>query len=328
MDTLLQIERQESIERQYNRKHIDGYIKTSITNNPAMQNKLEAGIQLIHEYMGKDYYPSKNARIKQLENLDIPSLVLELFIGIAYCQQEVLFTSITAQLASRLKFSDTSDAIKTVAELVAVLCRTDAFDIGKANKMSSLVLISRIPLEPELVGFIENSAYLPPMVCKPLELENNYSSGYLTHNDSLILGSGNSHDGDICLDVLNLVNSVKLKLNTDFLSSVDEDASGITIESIKEASLKKGKYLTDAEAKERLRLALENGENFQRQSYEFYLLIAQYGNQFYLCHKVDKRGRIYVMGYHITTQGSAFKKAAIDLAKEELVNGVPNITDK
>lgn len=301
MDTLIQIERQKSIERQYNRKHIDGYIKEAITSNPVMQEKITMGVSLIQEYLAKEYYPSKNNRIKQLENIDLPSLVLELFIGIAYCQREELFTSVTAQMASRLKFSDKTSAITTVAELIAVLCRTDAFDIGKANRMASLTVISRIPLEPELLVFIENSQYLPPMVCTPLELESNYSSGYLTHNDSLILGSGNSHSGDICLDVLNLVNKVALRLDTDFLSSIEEEPT----------------FELDTQDK------TNQWNVFKKQSYDFYLLIAQYGNTFYLTHKVDKRGRIYSQGYQISTQGTPFKKASIELAHEELVTGVP-----
>ena len=301
METIDQIEAQESIERQYNRKHIDGYIRDSINASPIMQAKMEQGVALIQEYMSKDYYPSKNARIKQLGPLDIPSLVLTLFVGVAYCLKEELFTSVTAQLAGRLKLSDTTAAITTVAELIAVLCLTDAFDITKANRQASLVVVSRIPLEPSVVRFIENSRYLPPMVCEPLEVRNNYSSGYLTHNDSLILGSGNHHDGDLCLDVINLVNRVQLQLDTQFLSTVEEHPT------------------FEVNTPEQH----EQWMSFKRQSYEFYTLIARSGNQFWLTNKVDKRGRLYAQGFHVTTQGTPFKKAAIELANEELVTGVP-----
>ena len=301
MDTMLQIQRQENIEMQYSRKHIDARIRGEIEANPIMQEKIEQGIQLITEYMGKSYYASKNARIAQLQGFDLRALVLEIYVGIAYCQTEELFTSITAMMAGRLRFSDKLDAIKTVAELMAVLCFTDAFDILKASKSASLVVLSRIPLSRDTLRFIENSQYLPPMVCMPLELENNYSSGYLTHNDSLVLGTGNHHEGDLCLDVLNKLNQIPLALDTDFLSSVEEDPT----------------FVTDTPEKQ------EQWDRFKRQSYEFYLLIAQYGNRFYLTHKVDKRGRIYAQGYHINTMGTAFKKSMVELAKKEVVLGVP-----
>ena len=301
MPNALQIQRQLAIEDQYSRKHIDGYIRTAIQDSPVMQAQMVHGVQLIQEYMSKLYYPSKNVRIAQLANMDIPQLVMDIFVGIAYCTKEELFTSVTAQMASRLKFNDKKAAITTVAELIAVLCATDAFDITKVDKFASLVIVSRLELSKELLMFIENSSYLPPMVCLPMELENNYSSGYLTHNDSLILGSGNHHDGDICLDVLNTLNRVALKLDTDFLSTVEEEPT----------------FELDTPDK------VNQWMNFKKQSYKFYLLIAQYGNKFYLNHKVDKRGRLYSQGYFINTQGTSFKKACIELAKQELVTGVP-----
>ena len=252
-DSMLQIQRQINIEEQYNRKHIDGLIRKEIEADEAMTEKVHAGVHLIGEYMSKDYFESKNVRIAQLQGLDLEGLVLDVFVGIAYCQRPELFTSVTAQMAGRLKFSDRADGIRTIAEIMAVLCMTDAFDILKEDRMASLVVVSRLPLSSDLLRFIENSQYLPPMVCTPLPLENNYSSGYLTHNDSLILGSGNHHDGDLCLDVINLVNQVPLKLATDFLSSVEEDATF---------------DLEDAKKR-------DQWDKFKRQSYEFYLLIAQ-----------------------------------------------------
>ena len=322
-ESLRSVVLQEMNEERYSRKHIDTKIRDAIYSNPVMVDKLIQGMDLVRAYMSGTYYDSKMKRIAQLGNLDVEALVMDIFTGIAYSQKPELFTSVSSQMSSRLKFSDKTEAITTVAELMAVLCRTDAFDISKQNKLASLMVVSRIPLPETLINFINNSQYLPPMVCEPLELTHNYSSGYLTHNDSLILGSGNHHDGDICLDVLNLMNTVKLRLDTEFLCKIEEDSSEITIDSIKASALKKGKYLTDAQAKERVRAALDNWSNFKKQSYGFYSLMASQGNEFHLCHKVDKRGRIYSQGYHIHSQGASFKKAMLELAQEELVNGVP-----
>jgi hypothetical protein len=167
--------------------------------------------------------------------------------------------------------------------------------------MASLMLISRIPLSDELLTFIENSSFLPPMVCEPLALTHNFSSGYLTHNDSLLLGSGNHHCGDLCLDVLNTISKVALCLDTDFLSKVEETPS----------------FELDTAEK------LSQWTSFKSQSYLLYALMAQQGNKFYLNHKVDKRGRIYAHGYHITTQGTSFKKAMLEFSKQELIEGTP-----
>jgi hypothetical protein len=293
---------QEFNEKRYNRKHIDGKIKESILNNPEMVKKILDGISLIQAYMASTYYESKNKRIAQLKGIDLEQLVLDIFVGVAYCQIEELFTSVTAQLAGRLGFSDRTEAITTVAEIVAVLCNTDAFDINKANKMASLMIQSKIPLEDNLVDWIVHSQYLPPMVCEPLELRNNFSSGYLTHNDSLLLGGPiNHHDGDICLDVLNTINKVALTMDLEFLSTYEEMPT----------------FDLDTPDK------INQWKNFKKQSYRFYDLIQNQGNHFYLTHKVDKRGRVYAQGYHISTQGTAFKKAMIELAEPEYIEGVP-----
>lgn len=289
---------QEDIERKYNRRHIDGYIRSEIFSNPEMVAKIEHGVQLLEAYRSKHYsYDSKNLRVAQLADLDLQQLVEDLFVGVAYCQREELFTSVTAQMAGRLRFSDRKEAIQTVAEIMATLCLTDAFDIGKTNRFASLTVISRIPLSAELLDFIEHSQYLPPMVCEPLALTSNYSSGYLTHTDSLVLGQHNHHDGDLCLDVLNTMNRVALKLDVEFLCHVEEQPT----------------FELDTQDK------CDQWARFKRQSQRFYKLMYDYGNRFYLTHKVDKRGRIYASGYHITTQGAPFKKAMLELAHEETV---------
>jgi hypothetical protein len=318
------IELQTGNEQRYARKHIDKKIRDAITANEDTMNKHAHGVELVRTYIETEYaYESKNKRVQQLVNMDLDELVLDVFVGIAYVQRPELFTSVSAQLASRVMMSDKTESIQTIAEILAVLCNTDAFDINKASRGASLMLISRIELPDELLEFIAHSEYLPPMVCPPKTLRSNYDSGLLTVNDSLILGSGNHHDGDICIDVLNIVNQVPLSLDLEFLSTVEETPKELTIEDIKEEAMKRGRILSDADAKERLAKAIENWDNFKEQSYHFYHLMAQQGNRFYLLNKYDKRGRMYAQGYHISTQGAAFKIAMIELADAEIVEGVP-----
>lgn len=301
MDSILQIVRQEDLENRFNRKHIDGLIREAIAL-PEAQAKVEKGVELLRDWVVADHHhESKKWRLSQLLQLDMHKLVTDLFVGIAYVQEPQLFTSVTAQLAGRLGFSEKREAIQTVAEVLAVLCLTDAFDITKENKMASLMIVNRLHIPDETKVFIENSEYLPPMVCEPLELQSNYDSGYLTHKDSLILGTGNHHNGNICLDVLNKMNKVRLKLDVDFLKSVEEEP---TFE------------LDDAQKR-------DLWMSFKSMSAKMYLTIHSLGNEFYLTHKVDKRGRIYAQGYHISTQGSSYKKAMIELANEEIIEGVP-----
>lgn len=329
MDTFAQIIAQEAIEKRYSRKHIDDYIREAIRENPVNYSKVEKGVAMLQEWMEGTYRPEKMARIAQLkayapEASNLEKIVTDMFVGIAYVQKPQLMASLNVQLSGRLGFDDRSDAIQTVAEMLSVLCLTDAFDITKENRMASLMVVSRIELGTELLNYIEHSQYLPPMVCKPLELESNYDSGYLSHKDSLILGNGNHHDGNICLDVLNIANSVKLKLDVGFLLALEEDKS-FELKSEDEfnewVEIKKKHKQFPTYASY---VAYVEGmwESFKGTSAEIYMQMINAGNTFYLTHKVDKRGRIYSQGYHINTQGNPYKKAMIDLANEEIVEGV------
>lgn len=313
-------ELQQVNERRFNRKHIDGYIRKEIEDSPEIMARVDQGVALLNQWMDQDYYESKQARINQLRCLELSSMVMDVFVGIAYVgQREELFTSVSAQLAGRLGFSEKADGIRTMAEILAVLCQTDVFDIMKASRSASLMIRSNIVLSEQVQEFVANSCFLPPMVCEPRWLENNRSSGYLTHNnDSLILGGGhNHHDGNICLDVLNIQNQTALKLDIEFLSTFEEQPTH-NLDVVKDIEGK-----TQLQIQEEIRQQKDQWMAYKRQSYYFYTLLAKQGNKLWLTHKVDKRGRIYAVGYHISTQGSAFKKAMLELCEEEIVTGVP-----
>jgi hypothetical protein len=298
---MLPADLQETNEYRFSRKHIDKYLTKHIRETPELEAKVHHGVALLEAWLEPDYYPQKRARLDQLNELELEGLVREIFTGIAYVPEETLFVSVTAQLACRMGFADHRDSILTVAEIVAVLCGTDAFDITKEDRDASMMLQSTMHLPDELIDAIERSLYMPPMVSEPMDVTSNFESPFLTFNDSLILGKGNGHLGDICLDVINTQNKVALKLDTEFLSTVEEEPT----------------HELDTVDK------VQQWKQFKYQSYCVYNLIATQGNKFYLPNKYDKRGRNYAQGYHITTQGSPFKKAMIELHNEELIEGVP-----
>lgn len=323
MDTLMQITRQEQIEEHYNRKLIDKKIRAFINEDINAQEKILKGVEILKEWMEGAYYDSKMERIKLLKHLDVTKIVEDVFVHIAYVQTPQQFTGVTAALAERLGFDDKRDSILSCAEMVAMLADTDAFDIIKRGRDTPLEILNRLKLPDEIVVFINQSHYMPPMVCEPLELENNYDSGYLTIKESRISGKNNHHDGNICLDVLNIMNKVKLQLDMDFLLNVEEEPSKeFTIERVIKDGLEDGKYLTEAQAAVIVKTQLDTWHTFKPQSEKVYMLMYNLGDGgFYLTHKVDKRGRIYAQGYHINTQGTPYKKAMIELANEEVVTG-------
>jgi DNA-directed RNA polymerase len=53
-----------------------------------------------------------------------------------------------------------------------------------------------------------------------------------------------------------------------------------------------------------------------RKTYEKYS-----DKEFYFIVQFDKRGRMYTHGYHITNQGSGYKKALVNFSKKQLITG-------
>jgi hypothetical protein len=154
------------------------------------------------------------------------------------------------------------------------------------------------------------------MLCKPNKLKHNRSNGYKTiKGESLILGNSiNHHDGEICLDVLNIMNSIPLTINEEFREYCLEEPT-FDLTTVEGAENMTRVQLMHAVTQQRL-----NWEDHLRKSTALYDLMIEEGNHFYLTHKVDKRGRIYSQGYHINPQGTSFKKAVIDLKRKEKID--------
>lgn len=168
---------------------------------------------------------------------------------------------------------------------------------------TQLVVIFNTP--PAVQADLDRFQYPLPMVVHPLEVKDNHDTGYYLTRNSLILRK-NHHDNDICLDHINRSNNVKL--------CIDHDTANMIKNQWK--NLDKPK---DGESKADFQKRVKAFEKYDRTAKEMMELILQHGNEFYLTHKYDKRGRTYCQGYHITYQGAAWNKAVIELANKEVV---------
>lgn len=293
---------QKANEYRFARHHIDRYIRDYVTSDVELAPAIAQGVELVTNWINTEHgYESKRVRVSGLRGMDIEQLVLDIVVASVHCRGLTMFTSFTAQVAGKLGFDDKLDSIKTVAELTAVLCETNLYDLEKNDRFDSWKLISNVDLSLKLEEYIRNCTFLPPLVVQPKTLRHNKDTPYLTiGNESLILNKGH-HNGDICLDVINKKNAVALSLDTEFLCLVEETPNS-PLDSPEKVS---------------------NWVAQKTQSYEFYTLMVAQGNKFHLSHKPDKRGRLYCVGYHISTQGSPIKKAMIELHHREVVQGVP-----
>jgi hypothetical protein len=303
--TLSPEEAQTRIEQTYGRHFIDQDIEEEITTNPYMIQKIEMGVIALNEWLQQPFtYDSKIERTDNIANMDIKKLVIHAYVCVAFCQLPETLVTIAGKLSNSLGWSDRVPAVTAAAEILAVLCQTDTFDIFKYDRQSSLMVVSQIPLSDKLIKYAQQSEYLPPLIIKPVELTNNFQSPYLTFNDSVILRRVNQHAECASLDVINSRNAVPLALDYDFISTVEETPK---------------KAPETVEALSRWNVHVES-------SRQVYMRMLKAGNRFYMHNKCDKRGRLYVQGYHINPQGTAYKKACVDLANTEVIEGVPGVS--
>lgn len=146
-----------------------------------------------------------------------------------------------------------------------------------------------------------------PMIVRPKKVKHNFmGSGYYDNKGCIILnGSKIYKDEDVCLDHINRSNAVKLSLNLDVIESPEGE--------LIEPERKIGESFIDYQRrKKQAKTFFENSVHVMEQ-------IASLGNEFYLTHKYDRRGRVYCVGYHINEQGTDYNKAVLELANKEVV---------
>jgi hypothetical protein len=300
MNMLLPQDAQRIVENIFSRKNIEKKVLEDLRSSPAIVEKIEQGVEALTEWIQGDYYESKNKRLARLLQLDLKHTVEEILVVVLQLRAPTMLTSVVGQLAGNLNYSSKVDGIKTLAEILTILCEVDLFDIYKES-ISGILTVSNIyELDDETTEFINRTKYLPPMLCVPNKIKSNHDSGYLTVRDTMLLGKGNYHDGELCLDSINKFNAIPLSLDVRLLKSYEETS----------------KKDLDTPEKEKA------FNNMVRQSYRVYLDLIKQGNHFYLTHKLDKRGRTYSQGYHVNPQGASYKKAILNFHHEELIEGV------
>ena len=254
----------------------------------------------IHKSLGDDYYMSKKARVHHLLTCDIGvhGIITELCILILPMQAPNPIQGVVGQLGALLDYDDVFDGIKTASEIVALCAMSDLFDVipARNSETGSIMVKSNYRLEDSTLNYISRTKYLPPMICPPKTITSNSTCGYLTLNESVILGKGNHHNEKQALDVLNLLNQTELAIDTYMVQFIEESK----------------KPLDTAEK-------LISHTRMANESTEVYQDLIDQGNKFWLTWKFDKRGRINSQGYHVNIQSTSYKKSVINLHKKVLI---------
>lgn len=153
---------------------------------------------------------------------------------------------------------------------------------------------------------LDRYQYPLPMVVPPKKLYDNHDTGYYTSRNSAILRD-NHHDQDICLEHLNELNQTRFRVNMQVAQTIKNKWRNLD-------KPKEDEELSDYQKR------VKAFEKYDRTAHDVmdHLGLATEG-EFYLTHKYDKRGRTYCQGYVVNYQGTAWNKAVIEFANQEII---------
>lgn len=164
-------------------------------------------------------------------------------------------------------------------------------------------LVVRFDITAEAQARLDMYQYPLPMVVPPAHITNNKEVGYLTHKGSIILRD-NHHDDDVVLDHINRVNSIPLVINERTATHVLNTWRNLD-------KAKEGETTADFYKRKK---AFDKWDSSVRNVID---ILTSCSDHIYLTHKVDKRGRTYAQGYHISYQGNGYSKAIIEFYHKE-----------
>lgn len=238
----------------------------------------------------------------------LKKLVLKIFCVTIKFKQITTFSNVVGICSGMMEGINKLEKVKNSADILSVLHNACFYTISKEEKYGQLMLVSDYVLSDNLQGYIDQCKFLPPMVVKPNIVKDNNETGLLVVKKHVMCGKKDGkHSNDVCLDNLNKLNQIPLTLNLEFLTKYSEVPTYKDNENDPQQK-KAEKY--------------EDWERFVKDSYKVYRDLVNLGNEYYITHKCDSRGRTYAQGYHVNPQGNAFRKAIIDFAEQEKVTGI------
>jgi hypothetical protein len=201
----------------------------------------------------------------------------------------------------RHHFADHSNPSQATADMLLHCTLCDLVNWSPTSRE----FIIQFNINPHVQEEIDRYQYPLPMVIRPQKVRENRDTGYLLTRGSIILRK-NHHDDDVCLDHINRLNRIKFTINEDTATMIANTWRNLD-------RPKEGESRKDFEKR------VKAFEKYDRTAKDVIGLLIQHGNEFYLTHRYDKRGRTYCQGYHVSYQAAPWNKAVIELADKELV---------
>lgn len=246
--------------------------------------RMYAKNQLIHRI--KTEFINAGAE-KHIASLDIP---VEFGLDVLVQMQLHKRTTVGVMVGILYRhFEHEAAPMQACADMLAVCVAKDLMDYSTLDQR--FVVRPNLQISREAQMEIDQYQYPLPMVVKPEPIKDNKTTGYLTIKGSVIL-KNNHHDDDVVLEHLDRMNSIRLCMNPETVAHVQNQWS----------NLSKPK---DGETFEDFKKRVKAFEKYDACSRDILHALFNLGNEFYLTHRYDKRGRTYSQGYHVNYQGPA-----------------------
>lgn len=198
-------------------------------------------------------------------------------------------------------YDDQPNCLQRTADALLNAAKADLVDWVDAIQQ----FVVKIDIGEDVQRELDMFQYPLPMVVPPIQLKSNRDTGYMCSRSSVILRD-NHHENDVVLDHINRANSIKFCINFDTANMIKNTWR----------NLDKPK---DGESKADYQKRVKAFNKYDRSARDVMNILLKEGNEFYLTHRYDKRGRIYCQGYHVNYQGASWNKAVIELYDKELV---------
>ena len=308
---------QADIELTYSRAHVRPKVREYVTSRTDYMEQMGECYGLIRQWMANPDHPlEKQMRIQHLNTLteeQWEALIIRLTTDLCFYDRFTPVLEVAPALASALKWEGQRfAAIQTMGEMLACFHNAYIIDMdeipakGKGEQYGamSLALMCNLELPSDLWEEIDNTRFMPPMVCKPRILTKNTDSPFITYRESVVL-NGNMSDKKLPLDVINILNQTPLALDTNFMLAFPNE------ECMKPL---------DTEDKRHNWRCYERGA---QQSTELTWGLANNNPDMpgavYITNRLDGRERTYARAYERNPQGTGYQRSAMDFYQLEYI---------
>lgn len=300
-ETRQMYELQAHYERKYSKQNIRKIVKQALLSSEDIAVQIKYCETQINAWMNKPSYPQKEESLKFLKEseLVVNDLIIDILTQTLPISGAMEMTMVCGLCAHLLPYENYMESVKRMSDIVVIMANCDLYDITQANYQegTSILVFNKYGLNDEIVAYINQTKFLPPMVCRPRKLKRNTDSPYLLHKAGSFSRKAEPHNGDICLDSMNSFNSTAFSLDIDFLYQVEDEL----------------KENDDPKISEEQRQ--QDFENLVFSTNQVCVELIRSGNKFYLPNFDDSRGRKYRRGYHVNPQGNSYRKAMLNFAE-------------